>query len=320
MTTKQRKITIVGAGNVGATIAYNLMIQGVCSEIVLVDVNKEKANGEAMDLLQSSACTPSVAVKAGEYSEIVNSDAVIITCGLARKPDQTRLELAQVNLKILTSVMTECVKYAPNAMYIIVANPVDVLTYQAIKCSGLPANQVIGTGTLLDSNRLAAAVGSYLNVDTHSVNAYVYGEHGDACMVPWSLCTVGGMKMEDYCKNILGIKEEDLATELENIYTGMVKSGAMVIKAKGATFYAIAASVVQLVKAIFSNKNTVLPVSTLLKGQYGADDICLSIPCVVNGNGVEKQIVMPITDAEQALFSEKIASLSATYDALGVRK
>jgi L-lactate dehydrogenase len=128
------------------------------------------------------------------------------------------------------------------------------------------------------------------------------------------------MKMEDYCKNILGIKEEDLATELENIYTGMVKSGAMVIKAKGATFYAIAASVVQLVKAIFSNKNTVLPVSTLLKGQYGADDICLSIPCVVNGNGVEKQIVMPITDAEQALFSEKIASLSATYDALGVRK
>ncbi len=319
MVQKKRKIAILGTGNVGATIAYTLTLSGICSEIVLVDINKDKAEGEALDLTQCAACVPSVKVYSGEYEDVKGADIVIVTFGIARKPDQTRLDLAKINIGILQSALPGVAKIAPKALYIIVSNPVDVMTYAAMKCTGLPKNQIIGTGTLLDSNRLAQAVASYCKVDTSNVNAFVLGEHGDACMSPWSLCTISGMPVKSYCKKFLRVTKSKLDEELQNIYTGMVKSGSKVIKAKGATFYAIAASTVQLVRAILSDSGAILPLSTLVNGQYGAKDMCMGVPCVVDASGLKKVVELPLTKEEQKLFDEKIASLDATYEALGIR-
>ncbi len=319
MVQKKRKIAILGTGNVGATIAYTLTLSGICSEIVLVDINKVKANGEALDLTQCAASVPSVKVWSGEYEDVAGADIVVVTFGVGRKPGQTRLDLANINIGILKSVMPNVAKIAPNALYVIVSNPVDVLTYATIKCTGLPENQVIGTGTLLDSNRLSQAVAAYCGVDTHNVNSFVLGEHGDACMAPWSLCTISGMPIKEYCKQFMGVSEDKLNEELEGIYTGMVKSGSKVIEAKGATFYAIAASTVQLIKALLADTKTILPLSTVLRGEYGANDLCMGVPCMVGGSGFEKIVALPLTEEEQKIMDEKVKSLDDTYEKLGVR-
>ncbi len=320
MIQKKRKIAVLGTGNVGATIAYCLTLQGICSEIVLVDINKEKAEAEALDLSQCAACVPSVKVWSGDYEDVAGSDIVVVTFGVGRKPGQTRLDLANINVGILKSVMPNVAKIAPDALYVVVSNPVDVLTYVTMKCTGLPKNQVIGTGTLLDSNRLAQAVASYCGVDTHNVNAYVLGEHGDACMAPWSLCTVCGMPIKEYCTKIMKVSEEELENELTNIYTGMVAAGSKVIKGKGATFYAIAASTVQLIKALLSDTDTILPLATLLDGEYGAKNLCTGVLCKVGGCGFKEIVELPLPEAEQKLLSEKLESLDNTYNALGVRE
>ncbi len=321
MVQKKRKIAILGTGNVGATIAYNLVVQGACSEIVLVDINKEKAEGEALDLSQCAASCPSVKVWSGEYEDIAGSDVVVVTFGVGRKPGQTRLDLAAINVGILKSVIkaNNFAKIAPDALYVVVSNPVDVMTYVLMKDAGLKKEQVIGTGTLLDSNRLAQAVAEYCKVDAHNVNAYVFGEHGDACMAPWSLCTVCGMPIRDYCTKIMGVSADQLETELENIYTGMVAAGSKVIKAKGATFYAIAASTVQLIKALVADTDTILPLATYLDGQYGAKDLCTGVLCKVGGSGLKEIVEFPLPEAEMKLFSEKLASLDKTFEALNVR-
>jgi L-lactate dehydrogenase len=321
MNTKKRKISILGAGNVGATIAYALTLQGVCSEIVLVDINKEKAEGEALDITQCAACVPSCKIWCGEYADVAGSDIVVITFGVGRKPGQTRLDLAAVNVGILKSVIkqNDFAKIAPDALYVVVSNPVDVLTYVLMKEAGLKKEQVIGTGTLLDSNRLIQAVAAYCNVDAKNVNAYVFGEHGDACMAPWSLCTVCGMPIREYCTKIMGVAKDQLETELESIYTGMVAAGSKVIKAKGATFYAIAASTVQLIKALVSDTETILSLATYLDGEYGAKNLCTGVLCKVGGTGLKEIVKVPLPEDEMNLFSEKLASLDKTFDALNVR-
>ena len=319
MTSKRRKIAILGTGNVGATIGYTLTHSGICSEIVLVDINKEKALGEAIDLSQCAACAPSCKIWSGEYEDVAGADIVVVTFGVGRKPGQTRLDLAKINLGILKSVMPNVAKIAPDALYVIVSNPVDVLTYETIKCTGLNPARVIGTGTLLDSNRLAKFIADFCKVDITNVKAYVFGEHGDACMVPWSACSVCGIPMKKYCVEVLKMNEETLDEELETLYEDMVKSGSIVIKAKGATFYAIASSVYSLIKALLSDTKTVLPLSTILNGEYDAKNLCMGIPTMVGGNGVEKIIELPITESEKKLLAEKVASLDATYDALEIR-
>ncbi len=319
MVEKKRKIAILGTGNVGATIAYTLTLSDICSEILLVDVNKEKAEGEALDLTQCRACAPSKTIRSGEYEDVAGSDIVIVTFGIGRKPGQTRLDVAGVNLGILKSVMPGVAKIAPDALYIIVSNPVDLMTYETIKCTGLPASQVIGTGTLLDSNRLSEAVANYCGVDVSSVSSLVLGEHGDACMAPFSLATVCGYPVRQYCTKFLGDNEEELDEKLKNIYDGMVAAGSKVIKAKGATFYAIAASTVALVKAVLSDSKAILPLSTLVNGEYGAKDICLGVPCVVSSRGIEKVIELPITDKEQKEFGACIERFNETYKALGLK-
>ena len=292
------KISVIGAGSVGATIANDLMIQGVASEIVLVDVNKKKALGEALDIYQGAPfCSPAI-VRAGEYSDCEGSDIVIITCGMARKPGMTRLDLAQVNVNILKDVAANVVQYAPNSIYVIVSNPVDVLTYVFHKVSGLPENQIIGSGTILDTSRLQSTLAKRFNISPKNVHAHVYGEHGDSQFVPWSLAHIANNHVDtyrDHSPDKDSIKWDNDHAAIEEF---VKKSGAQIIENKGATFYAVAMSVCHICKAIYSDAGTALSVSTMMHGEYGVSDVCLSTLALVDRTGVRGKILNPLTEEE----------------------
>lgn len=302
------KITILGAGNVGASIAYTFAVAGTCSEIVLVDINKDKAKGEAMDIRQGvSFCHP-VDIYDGDYEDAAGSDIVVVTLGRGRKPGQSRIDLAQGNVDIIKSVMPTVAKAAPNAIYVVVSNPVDVLTYTILKCTDLSPSQVIGSGTVLDSSRLRSLLADKVNLSPQSVHAYVFGEHGDSSMVPWSLTAIAGMKMEEYRDNIPG-GEEYTDEALDEMVVDVRTAGAEVIKRKGATFYAIALSVNKICDVILRDAQSVLTVSVLADGAYGINDVCLSLPYVVGGHGIERGLTPKLTDAE-------LEKLHASADAL----
>lgn len=308
---KGKKVTVLGAGNVGASIAFALAIKGLCSELLLIDINKPKAKGEAMDIMQGNAFCPTCDVHDGDYPDAVDSDMVIITVGIARKPGQTRIDLCKTNSKIMESVMPEIVKYAPHAMYLIVSNPVDILTYEAIRISGLPRNQVFGSGTVLDSSRLRTCLAEHANLNIKNIHAYVFGEHGDSSMVPWSLSSIGGMKFDEYCATI-----EDLGDKAA-IEQEVREGGAEVIKCKGATYYAIALSVSAIVSAVLRDTKAILTVSALQDGSnYGINDVCLSLPCVLGANGIEREITPPMTDEEIGCLKNSETALRKVIDAL----
>ena len=294
------KISVIGAGSVGATIANDLMIQGVASEIVLVDVNKKKAIGEALDIYQGAPfCSPAV-VRAGEYEDTADSDIVIITCGMARKPGMTRLDLAQVNVNILKDVAANVTKYAPNSIYVIVSNPVDVLTYVFHKVSGSPENQIIGSGTILDTSRLQSELARRFRISPKNVHAHVYGEHGDSQFVPWSLAHIANNHVDsykDYSPDKDSINWDRNYAEIEEF---VKKSGAQIIENKGATFYAVAMSVCHICKCIYSDAGTALSVSTMMHGEFGIEDVCISIPTIVNGQGVKGTLLPELTEDEAA--------------------
>ena len=299
MIQKKRKISILGTGNVGATIAYALTIQGVCSEIVLVDINKEKAEGEALDLSQCAACVPSVKVWSGEYEDVAGSDIVIVTFGVGRKPGQSRIDLTQTNVNILKSIAPQIVKYAPDALYLFVANPVDVLTYVFCKITGVPKNRVIGTGTTLDSIRLRTRLSELYSVNQQQVHAYVLGEHGDSSFVAWSTADISGIPLDEY-ENTMTDKEalKVLPYDREEVEEYVKKSGGQIIAGKGATFYGIAASVTRIINAIYSSAYTILPVSTVLDGEYGISDVALSTLCAIGNQGVITTLTPKLSDEE----------------------
>ena len=292
------KISVIGAGAVGATIANDLMIQGVASEIVLVDVNKKKAIGEALDIYQGAPfCSPAV-VHAGEYEDTADSDIVIITCGMARKPGMTRLDLAQVNVNILKDVAANVTKYAPNSIYIIVSNPVDVLTYVFHKISGIPENQIIGSGTILDTSRLQSTLAKRFHISPKNVHAHVYGEHGDSQFVPWSLAHIANNHIDTYKDNSPDRDKIQWNNDYAEVEEFVKKSGAQIIENKGATFYAVAMSVCHICKCIFSDAGTALSVSTMMHGEYGVEDVCLSTLTLVDREGVHGKIMNPLTEEE----------------------
>ena len=292
------KISVIGAGSVGATIANDLMIQGVASEIVLVDVNKKKAVGEALDIYQGAPfCSPAV-VRAGEYEDTAESDIVIITCGMARKPGMTRLDLAQVNVNILKDVASQVTKYAPNSIYIIVSNPVDVLTYVFHKISGIPENQIIGSGTILDTSRLQSTLAKRFCISPKNVHAHVYGEHGDSQFVPWSLAHIANNHIDTYKDHSPDRDKIDWNMDYAEVEEFVKKSGAQIIENKGATFYAVAMSVCHICKCIFSDAGTALSVSTMMHGEYGIEDVCLSTLTLVDRDGVHGKIMNPLTEEE----------------------
>lgn len=291
------KITVIGSGSVGSTIAYTLTVMGIASEIVMIDINQEKSLGEALDIRQGVPFCNPANIYAGSYADAKDSDIVVITCGVARKPGQSRLDLAQTNVNILKMVSAEIVKHAPNATYIIVSNPVDVLTYVFHKISGIPEERIIGSGTILDTARLRARVSEYYDVNQKNVHAYVLGEHGDSAFVPWSIANISNVPIEDYREALLNSNSypEFDRDEVENYVR---KSGARVIQRKGATFYAVSMSVCHICKCLLSGIDTTMTVSTMLHGEYGIDDVCLSLLNVVGGKGAHTKVLLPLNEEE----------------------
>lgn len=315
---KANKITILGAGNVGATIAYTLTLEGLASEIVLVDINKDKAKGEALDIIQCTALCPSVNIYSGEYSDLEGSDIVIVTLGCARKPGQSRIDLAQGNVNIIKSVMPQAVKYAPNAIYVAVSNPVDIITYTILKTTGLPENHVFGSGTLLDSARLREIIGTHLDVNPKHIHAYVLGEHGDSSMVPWSLTSIGGIPMNVYIDSIRKNKADLASIDHDMTVETVHKAGGEIIKLKGATFYAIAVAATTICRTILHDADSVLPLSGMLHGEYGYSDVCLSVPFVLNRDGLVNSVTPPLSDEEMKKFSASADMLKDTLSQITI--
>ncbi len=299
-----KKITILGAGNVGATIAYTMAVSGTCSDIVLIDINKEKAKGEAMDIRQGVTFSHNIEVTDGNYDDAAGSDIVVVTLGLARKPGQTRIDLAQANVNIIKDVMPKVAQAAPDAIYVVVSNPVDIITYTILKCTDLSPKQVIGSGTTLDTSRLRTSIADHVGLSPSSIHAYILGEHGDTSMIPWSIANIGGVPMEDYCR-----EQKQADVNKDEIIDEVRKAGGEVIKRKGATFFAIAMSTNKICDNILRDSNNIMTVSTLVNGRYGIEDVCISLPCAVGINGIEREINPVLTDAE-------VKELQASADAL----
>lgn len=291
------KITVIGSGSVGSTISYTLTVMGIASEIVMIDVNQEKSLGEALDIRQGVPFCNPANIYAGSYVDAKDSDIVVITCGLARKPGQSRLDLAQANVDIIKSIADKIVPVAPDATYVIVSNPVDVLTYVFLKHTGLPQERVIGSGTVLDTARLRSRISEYYSVNQKNVHAYVLGEHGDSSFVPWSLANISNVPVETF-KDAIQTKEDYPEFVLDEVEEYMRKSGARIIQRKGATFYAVSISVCHICKCILSGIDTTLTVSTMLNGEYGIDDVCLSLLNVVGDKGAHAKIMLPLNDKE----------------------
>ncbi len=293
------KVTIIGAGSVGATVAYTLVATGSVAEIVLVDVNEAKAQGEALDIRQSTPYLHPVKIYSGSYEDAVGSDIVIITSGVGRKPGQSRIDLTQTNVNILKSIAPQIVKYVPDALYLFVANPVDVLTYVFCKITGVPKHRVIGTGCTLDSIRLRTRLSELYSVNQKQVHAYVLGEHGDSSFVAWSTADISGVPLDEY-QAALTEKDAMKVTPYtkEEVEEYVKKSGGQIIAGKGATFYGIAASVTQIVNSIYSSAYTILPVSTVLDGEYGISDVALSTLCAIGNEGIVTTMTPKLSEEE----------------------
>ena len=294
------KISVIGAGSVGATVANDLMVQGVASEIVLIDINTKKAIGEALDIYQGAPFHSPAIVRSGDYEDAAESDIVIITCGVARKPGMSRLDLAQTNVNILKDVAKNVVQHAPKAIYVIVSNPVDILTYVFHKVSGLPENQIIGSGTILDTSRLQSELAKRFCISPKNVHAHVYGEHGDSSFVPWSLATIANNHVDVYKDNSPDKDRINWNKDYEEIETFVKKSGGKIIENKGATFYAVAMSVCHICKCIYAGAGTALTISTMMHGEYGVEDVCLSTLALVDRKGVRGKILNKLTEEEVA--------------------
>jgi len=305
------KITILGAGNVGASVAYTFAVAGTCSDVVLVDINKAKAKGEAMDIRQGVSFGHNVEIYDGTYEDAAGSDIVVVTLGIARKPGQTRLDLAQTNVNIIKEVMPQVARYAPDAIYVIVSNPVDILTYTILKCTDLKPSQVIGSGTALDTSRLRSIIADHVGLSPNSIHAYVFGEHGDSSFIPWSIMNIAGVPVDEYCadQDHADLDEDEIIDEVR-------KAGAEVIKRKGATFYAIAMSVNKICDSILRDSNNIITVSTLMNGRYGINDICLSLPAVIGSNGIEREVSPKLTDEEVAKLQASAQALRNVIDQL----
>lgn len=292
------KVTVIGAGSVGSTIAYTLAVNSIVSEIVMIDINEGKAMGEALDIRQGTPFCSPVSIYAGNYSDAKGSDIIIITSGVARKPGQSRLDLAQTNVNITRGIIPMITQYAPDAIYIIVSNPVDILTYVFNKFSDLKEHQIIGSGTILDTARLRARLAEYYSISQQNVHAYVFGEHGDTSFVPWSRATISNIEIDKYPECIANKDLIPPALDHAEVENYIRKSGAKIIERKGATFYAVAISVCHICKCIYSGADTTLTVSTMMHGEYGVDDVALSTLNVIGRYGLHGKVLSPLTDFE----------------------
>lgn len=289
------KIVIVGSGAVGSTTAYTIMLGGLFSEIVIIDTNKDKAEGDALDISHGVAHTKPVAVYAGDYSDCKDCDIVVITAGASQSPGETRTDLLIRNAVITKSITENIMKYAPiDVILLTVTNPVDILTYVTYKISGLPQNQIIGSGTVLDTSRLKYLISKKTGIDARNCHTYIIGEHGDSEVAAWSVTNIGGMSMSQFCdftgRCSLG--------DLDKMYNNAKNAAYEIIEKKGATYYGIAVAVDRIVECIAGDENSILTVSSIFDGQYGISDVALSVPTKVGGTGIDKILEVPFSEDE----------------------
>ncbi|MCB7304509.1 L-lactate dehydrogenase [Bariatricus massiliensis] len=302
-----QKTAVIGCGFVGSTIAYTLMQRGIFSEMVLIDMNQEKAKGEAMDLSHGLPFTHAMDIYAGDYSDIRDASLIIITAGANQKEGETRLDLVHKNTKIMKSVIQNIKEAECEGILLVVSNPVDILTYVALKESGFPQNRVIGSGTVLDTARLKYLLGQHLKVDSRSVHAFIIGEHGDSELAVWSSANVSGIDLEHF-EEIRGMKEEE--RPWSDIYREVRDSAYEIIERKGATYYGIGIAVARIAECIVRDSRAVLPVSVLLSGEYGLYDLCLSIPAVLGQNGAEQVLEIELDDSEKMQLEESAKEIN----------
>jgi L-lactate dehydrogenase len=306
MINRINRVALVGTGFVGSSYAFALLNQGVTEELVLIDINKEKSEGDAMDLNHGLPFAPSpTKIWFGDYSDCKDADIVVITAGANQKPGETRLDLVHKNMNIFQSIVSQVMASGFNGIFIVATNPVDILTYATWKFSGLPKERVIGSGTILDTARFRYLLGEYFQVDARNVHAYIIGEHGDTELPVWSHADIGGRPVLDLVRERAEYKQEDL----EQLFLNVRDAAYHIIERKGATYYGIAMGLVRLTKAILQNENSVLTVSAYLNGEYGQNDIYIGVPAVVNRNGIREIIELKLTEEEQEKFAHSAAVL-----------
>lgn len=310
------KIGIVGAGNVGSAAAYSIILQGVADEVVLVDYNRAKADAEAADILHATSMYEYNTIYAGDYENLSDADIVVLTVGSGRKPGQSRNELLADNVQIFKSIIPNVARHAPNSIIVVASNPADVMAHVSLEMSKFAKNKVIGTGTSLDSSRFRAEIAKHLNLPAKSVDADVFGEHGDSQVLIWSNANIGGQNVFEYA-SIHG--KEFSKEKMEQINTNVVKAGFNIIQGKGATFYGIGSCIARICKAIKNNENAVLMVASLQKDVEGVKDVFISLPTLINKDGV-KEVIMPKLNAEEKQLLKKSAQAvkENTEIALGV--
>lgn len=308
------KIAIIGVGNVGATFAYALLQSGLASEIVLVDANQTKAEGEAMDLNHAIPFSNPAKIYAGTYKDCKGSAITVVTAGAGQKPGESRLDLVQKNASIFKTIIPLVVENNPGGLLLIATNPVDILSYVSWKISGLPPEHVIGSGTILDTARFRYLLSQHAEVDPRSVHAYIIGEHGDSEVPVWSLANIAGMRLEDYCKaNCTSFEPEVWA----RIYQDTKNAAYEIIQRKGATYYAVANGLLRICEAVLRDQNTVLSVSTLIQGYHSIEDVYLSVPCVVGRNGIIRTINLELSKDEEEKLKTSAGVLRKTLQQIG---
>ena len=307
-----RKVVIVGAGAVGSTFAFALAQRGIADQIVLMDANREYAEGQVLDLVHGLPYYPPVQIRAGRPDDYADARVIVLTAGAKQSPGESRLALLKKNASIVSSIMDEIVKQKSGAVVVVASNPVDVLTYVALKRSGWPKGRVIGSGTVLDSARFRYLLSQHCEVDVSNVHAYILGEHGDSEFPAWSMTNIGGVSIEDYCPicNMC----DDWEDERDQIFQSVRDSAYHIINYKGSTYFAIGMALVRIVGTILQNQHSVLPVSTLLDGEYGLKDVCLGIPAVVGQEGVQEIITAPLTADEQESLRNSAATLQKALE------
>ncbi|MCI8874835.1 MAG: L-lactate dehydrogenase [Lachnospiraceae bacterium] len=301
-----RKAAMIGCGFVGSASAFALMQSGLFSEMVFIDADKDKAEGEAMDIAHGVPFARQMKIYAGDYDDIGDAAIIIVTAGANQKPDETRLDLVHKNIGIFKSIIPEIAKRNCQGILLIVSNPVDILTYTALKLSGFPENRVIGSGTVLDTARLKYELSEHLSVDSRSIHAFIIGEHGDSEIAAWSSANISGIKVSDFCE-MRGHYHHDENTKL--IAESVKNSAYEIIEKKHATYYGIAMAVKRICEVIIRDEKSILPISSMMHGEYGIDDVVLSMPAVVGKNGVETTVPIDLNEEEQVKLRESAETL-----------
>ena len=313
LSVQRPKIVVIGAGMVGSTFAYSLLWSGLTPEIVLIDVNRARAQGEAMDLSHAMPFHRPINIRAGDYPDCAGAAVVAITAGAAQRPGETRTQLAQRNAEVFRQIIPEVVRYAPSTILLIATNPVDSLTYLAWRLSGFPPQRVIGAGTILDTARFRYLLGARFGVDPRSVHAYIVGEHGDTEVALWSSASIAGMGIEDFCRASgfsCGLMDR------EDIFVQVRDAAYHIIDLKGATYFAIASGMERIVESILRDQNTMLTVSGLIEGCHGVSDVCISLPMVINREGIGRVLCVPMSHEEEERFRASAAAVRRVIDSL----